>query len=202
MGIDKVKIKEKRWVSILESEHWKSYCTYQLSNDGQLRRLKVRPGTFDDELPLYFYYSLNYNKYGRPYYNILLEDRDGTKTRRTLYVSDLLEEYFGIENKYKKNKKGGEVVRKKLESVDCSLERWRVANNYTPSQLAEELGVSRPGIYLYLKGKSAPNLCTAMKLRKLTGLKFSEILDCNETEFNEWNKWLVSKTEKEGADIL
>lgn len=69
-------------------------------------------------------------------------------------------------------------------------------NNWSVTKMADELNLSRAAVHLYLKGATCPHTTTAMKIRKLTGLKFSQIIDCSEQEINDWNKWIERQSEK------
>ena len=81
-----------------------------------------------------------------------------------------------------------------------SIKKWMDENKWSISKLASEIGISRAAVYLYLKGETCPNTTTAMKIRKITGLRFSQIIDCSDQEINDWNAWLNRNVKDE--DIL
>lgn len=77
-----------------------------------------------------------------------------------------------------------------------SLHKWMEDNKMSVAQMSEKLDISRAAVHLYIKGKNSPSALTSMKIRKITGLKFSEIIDCSEQEIVAWKQWLERYAEK------
>ena len=73
------------------------------------------------------------------------------------------------------------------------LREWMKDKNV--SKTCKELGISRPTLYAYFKDESSPSLEVAMKLRVLTGLKFSELLARGSKK--SWDAWLDEYTKED-----
>lgn len=82
-----------------------------------------------------------------------------------------------------------------------SLNKWMTENKVSIAQMAEKLEISRAAVHLYIKGKNSPSALTSMKIRKITGLKFSEIIDCSEQEIFAWKQWLERYAEKSQKNL-
>ena len=68
------------------------------------------------------------------------------------------------------------------------LKHYLKINNVSINNFSKLIGVSRIAVYKYLTRKASPNLLTAMKIRKLTGLKFNQIL--NNDDYKKWKEFM------------
>lgn len=84
---------------------------------------------------------------------------------------------------------GINIILKQRGWVKNPLSVHFVHNNINVTKFAKEVGITRTNIYLWLKGTSGPTLLSAMKIRKLTGLKFSQILACSKKDLKEWKEF-------------
>lgn len=70
------------------------------------------------------------------------------------------------------------------------LKTWLKDNSIQLQAFSNQLGISRIALYNYMKGNTVPCLLVAMKIRKLTGLKFSEILQGKDDEYAKWQEFM------------
>ena len=78
-----------------------------------------------------------------------------------------------------------------------SLKMWLETNNVTITDFAKMINTSRASIHSYLNGTAAPGVVVSMKIRKVTGLKFSEIIDCHQISRENWSEFI----NKKGAEL-
>lgn len=81
--------------------------------------------------------------------------------------------------------------------MNSSIRKWMVDSKVGYPEFAKMLGVTRAALYQYTNGKNLPGLITAMKIRKITGLKFSEIIDCCDWAEKDWNEFIKPEKKKE-----
>ncbi len=56
------------------------------------------------------------------------------------------------------------------------LEQWLTENDVTYEELAEQLGVSSPAIFHYIRGRNRPTADNLVKLSEITGIPCSELI--------------------------
>lgn len=75
-----------------------------------------------------------------------------------------------------------------------SIKEWIDSSDMNVTDFSRAIGVSRASVYQYLNGRSAPSVVVAMRIRLITGMKFSQIIDCFEPASKEWSEWMEERT--------